>query len=329
LYLLVDHSEAHRTFDEIQLAHVEIVGKDGYDASLLCFSPDEPSPQRTFLKFDPAAGALPLTGTDPGARPGFPPKSPQNWMLFSEKILFLSSGGVSKPGVWLLPVSQLEAALAPQRQARLGQKAQAAAAAQQVRKQLLAKYDRNHNGVIDPEEREVALDDPAFIESELDVINANHNGWLDADELAYFDANKNKILDPKEQAGIDIAQHLLAERLLKKFDANGDGVLEPPEFAELVQACMGAGGGPRPDLSFQAADANHDGHIDEPELEALLKQQTRRSLRLAGATGAAVLSQMRPEANQTVDPKLVFKLTVESFWRNHGGASNKARGATP
>ncbi len=75
---------------------------------------------------------------------------------------------------------------------------------------LLTKYDHNHNGVIDLPEREEALDDPDFIEAELDMIDTNHNGRLDAPELAYFDANQNKILDPKEQAGIDIAQRLLA-----------------------------------------------------------------------------------------------------------------------
>jgi Ca2+-binding EF-hand superfamily protein len=329
LYFLVDHSEAHKTVDENQLVRVQIVGKEGYDATLLCFSPDQPSPQKIFLKFDSSTGSPPLTGINPGAHPTFP-KLPQNWMLFTTNLLFLSSGGGPKPGVWLMPVSQIEAALAPQKQAQRNKQAQASAAAEQIRKNLLAKYDHNHNGVIDPEEKEEALDDPAFIESELDVIDANHNGWLDAEELAYFDANRNKILEPKEQAGIDIAQYLFAQRLLKKFDANGDGVLDRSEFGELVQACFGAGNGTRPDLSFQAADANHDGHIDESELEALLKQQTRRGLRLAGATGAAALNQMRPNANQPVDPKLVFKLTVESYWRNPGGVTNKpTKGATP
>ena len=67
--------------------------------------------------------------------------------------------------------------------------------------------------MIDPDEKESALDDPAFIESELDIIDGNHNGWLDAVEFGYFDANKNRILKTKEQAGVDIAQHRLVERL--------------------------------------------------------------------------------------------------------------------
>ena len=50
LYLLMDHSEAVQN---------KVVGKDGYNAALLCFSHDLPLPQKIFLKFDDSDGCPP------------------------------------------------------------------------------------------------------------------------------------------------------------------------------------------------------------------------------------------------------------------------------
>jgi len=336
LFLLVDHSEAHNVTVGDMVRQTQIVAKEGYHAKLLCLSPGLSAPQTLFLKFDAPGDCAPLEGLDPGSRQGIP-HPPGNWMLFTSNFLVFENDGCGvKPGVWLMPVSQLEEALAPQKQAQRAQMAQAAAAAaaavEQTRKNLLAKYDRNHNGTIDPDEKEEALDDPAFIESELDVIDANHNGWLDADELAYFDANTNKILDPKEQAGIEIAQHLLAERLLKEYDVKGDGLLDNAEFNDLAQVFMaGPRGGPRPDLSFQSADANHDGHVDLAELETLLKRQTLRALTLSNRMrGATPVTPMIGNPRQSVDSQRRFKEAVEFYWQNPGGRINKPpKQATP
>ena len=82
---------------------------------------------------------------------------------------------------------------------------------------------------------------------------------------------KIKFWKPKEQAGIEIAQHLLAARLLKKFDVNGDGCLDRQKFNELVQSGPNASARPMSGFSFQSADANHDGKIDLAELEVFLK----------------------------------------------------------
>ena len=109
-------------------------------------------------------------------------------------------------------------------------------------------------------------------------------GLLDPEELAFFDPDKNKILEPKEQAGIDIAEHLLAERLLKKFDANGNGVLDRSEFFNL-QASLKTNGAIMPNSiqNFSMWDKNHDGVIDLAELESFMKQRLR--LRTSSAWG--------------------------------------------
>ena len=167
------------------------------------------------------------------------------------------------------------------------------------------------------------MDDPAFIESELDTIDANDNGWLDATELAWFDANQNKILEPKEQAGIEIAQHLLAERLLKKFDANGDGFLDRTEINDLLKSSMETSSRSMPGFSSPFPDDNHDGHIDLGELETFLKQQTRSGLRSRGMPGTVSFNQMRMDASQSVDPRQRFKAAVESYWQNPGSVTNR------
>jgi Ca2+-binding EF-hand superfamily protein len=296
----------------------------------LCISHDLPAPQKFFLKFD-APNDTPPVASDLGS-----------WMLFTSDLLLLglesprnvmwavtgNYNDVYKPGVWLMPVSQIEPDITAQKQIYLAKQkqesAQAAAAAEQTQKSLLAKYDHNHNGVIDPAEKEEALDDPDYIESELDKIDANHNGWLDAGEVVWFDTNTNKILEPKEQAGIDIAQHLLAQRLLKQFDANGDGLLDRSEFNELWQSGNFMPNNPITRfLPVPFPDDNHDGKVDLGELETFLKQQTRTGLRSSGMRGPALFNQISTNPGQPVDPRQMFKAAVESYWQNPVVVTNR------
>jgi Ca2+-binding EF-hand superfamily protein len=334
LYLLEDHSVAQIVSDKYgTIVQRQIFDKDGYHAKLLCFAQGLPVPQKLFLKFEAPNACPPVAGVLAGSRQGFP-HPPPTWMLFSSNLLFFGLETQSPPddsigcgyklGVWFMTISQLETALTPQKQAQFAQLARAAAAAEQLRKDFMAKYDRNHNGVIDPEEREEALDEPAFIKANLDVIDANQNGWLDAAELAYFDANTNKILEPKEQAGIEIAQHLLAEKLFNEFDVNGDGVLDIKEFIDLVQASFGSGM-QMAHPWFARADDNHDGRIDLEELEIFLKRQTSDSLRSRGRPGPEMMNPRRTIPIQPGDAQIRFKAALESYWQNPGGAIHRPR----
>ena len=102
-------------------------------------------------------------------------------------------------------------------------------------KAALAKYDLNHDGQFDLEEWEAAISDPAFLELEVDRIDLNKNDQLDLDEPAYFDANRNGVLDEPELAGILAIQHILAAKVLKEYDANRNASLEREEFDEFVR----------------------------------------------------------------------------------------------
>ncbi|HXI71291.1 MAG TPA: EF-hand domain-containing protein [Verrucomicrobiae bacterium] len=335
LYVFVDHAVVTNVSDRY---HWTVVEKDGCHAQLVCLSRDCPDPVIVPLKFHSDLGQLPLKSLADKTGDSIAPVSndpQQTWLFFGGNMLYI--GQKHTPGVWGIPIAELELAVTAQKQIQLDKKAQEAAQAsaaakqaqiekERVQKNLLSQYDLNRNGIIDPDEKEAALDDPAFIASELDGIDANHNGWLDASELAYFDANTNKILEPKERTGIELAQHLLAKNLLKKFDASDDGFLDRQEFNELFQPSMATSIRSMPGMSgipFPFPDDNRDGHIDLGELETFLKQQTRGGVRLRGLPGAAVFNQMRTGGNQPVDVGQIFKLTVEAYWQNPGGATNR------
>jgi Ca2+-binding EF-hand superfamily protein len=314
-------------------------------------------------------------------------------MHFAGDNLYIGQGDIL--GFFTIPVSEIEANIAAQKQTFIAKKHEEDEAKRQLQEKVLARYDHNHNGVIDAEEKEEALDDPDFIESELGEIDTNQNGWLDAEELVWFDANTNKTLEPKEQAGIEITQHLLAERLLKQFDANGDGLLDRTEFNNLQYSVIGTSK-PRWELQFvdtnhdghldlgeletflqqqtrsglpsrpmrdllaerllkqfdangdglldrtefnnlqdsvigtsesrwelQFVDINHDGHLDLRELETFLQQQTRSGPPSRPMQGSVVLNQMRTNPNQPVDPRQLFKATVESYWQNPVVVTNR------
>jgi hypothetical protein len=298
LYLMADHSEK----------------KDGYNASLFCFSRDLSAALKVRLNFE-ASDAFPAgIGFAPGiAMPGT--VGNRGWMQFTTNLMLCGRYSVPedfKPGLWVMPVSQLEPAIAAQKQMQLEREAQAVGAAAQTKKDLLTKYDLNHNGIIDPDEKEAALDEPAFIESELDIIDANHNGLLDAKELAYFDVNQNKLLELKEQTGIEIAQHLLAESFLKRFDVNGDGLLDEREISDLVQVNTQT----TSDDFFYSQDRNHDRHIDLGELEIFLQNQTFSHLRPNEIISWARFKSAQRINRPVVDPRQIFQEDVEYYWQN-------------
>jgi hypothetical protein len=92
--------------------------------------------------------------------------------------------------------------------------------------QLLEKYDANHNGVLDPEEKAAAKADWEANRAErekkmLERFDANHNGVLDPEE---------KEAAHKEWRARDEARRA---DMLKKYDADGDGKLSDTEREAL------------------------------------------------------------------------------------------------
>ena len=219
-------------------------------------------------------------------------------------------------GLWIIPWSDLNrtltAALAEKRDE---QRARSAAIQEQWAK-LQQQYHLTQRETFRPEEKEAMIDDPAFLELELDKIDANHNGRLDAEELIYFDANQNKELDPKERSGIGIAQNLLAQVLLNEFDRHRDGKLQEAECLELWNETEFRGGRRLPPLipSLRQFDKNGDGEITIVELEAFLKDHTMKSLM----------------PNSVISPDQAARMMkgyVEGFWARARGESENLSSA--
>jgi hypothetical protein len=82
----------------------------------------------------------------------------------------------------------------------------------QVMQRLLAKFDANHNGKLDPEERAAAQ-----------AALQGHDGGDAAGPLAGGDKEGDKAANRAELG------KKLKEEMLKKFDANGNGKLDPEE----------------------------------------------------------------------------------------------------
>ena len=181
---------------------------------------------------------------------------------------------------------------------------------EELRQRIFAKYDLNRDGKFNLEERESAFTDSDFIAFELDNIDTNQNGRLDAEELEWFDANQNHVLDPAEEAGIEAAQKLLAAKLLKTFDENADGGLDENEFSQVLSRDSATDKpGMRVWSGFSMYDRDHSQLLNIEELELYLEHSTlqdvRRKILQTDRRQMAVL--MRP-------PRPTFKQMVEMYW---------------
>src|SRR6185369_10191809 len=94
-----------------------------------------------------------------------------------------------------------------------------------LKMRINARYDRNGNGVLDPDELQTMQADrdklSAFKGAALRRYDANHNGVLDPDE-------RQRMLTERQAFLKDVQGKLLA-----KFDTNHDGKLDPPERAVM------------------------------------------------------------------------------------------------
>ncbi len=123
---------------------------------------------------------------------------------------------------------------------------------------LLAKYDLNHNGILDQAERAAMERDPAYQreekavrQDELDALSKaifkkydlSGDGRLDRDELEAIRIGVRMYSEapPSMLAGRKILVAPLltkdfppAAQILKKYDANKDGALDAAEFKALA-----------------------------------------------------------------------------------------------
>lgn len=134
LFFMVDHSVIQKVVGNDQvLVSSKAVAKDGYGAILYCFSHDIPDAVKLYLKFDSSDNCPPGIGGE-----YMPPEEfkPPTWITFGGDNLFFGlekankfsingnqrTGIGCKAGVWMLPTSQLDSALAEQKRIRKAEK---------------------------------------------------------------------------------------------------------------------------------------------------------------------------------------------------------------
>jgi Ca2+-binding EF-hand superfamily protein len=144
---------------------------------------------------------------------------------------------------------------------------------------FFAKYDKNHNGVIDEDEKDsIRKDYAADPEGDLKRFDKNHDGKLDdaeiaaikpptgkgkngaaADLFAKYDKNHNGVIDADEKDALrkDYAANPTGE--LKKFDKNSDGKLDDEEIAAIKPPTMKKGGGKAAKTDKAASKADEAG----------------------------------------------------------------------
>jgi hypothetical protein len=130
------------------------------------------------LKFDLPRGQPPLKSL--AEKMGQTPwETKPAWIFFAGDALYI--GQPDTLGIWSIPASEVETAVVAQKQLLLAGEERARKAAGQFQKDFLAKYDRNHNGVLDPEEKQKAMDDPGYTKFMANVMQADRaraNGRL-------------------------------------------------------------------------------------------------------------------------------------------------------
>jgi hypothetical protein len=189
LYVMADHSEQKEIENEQKhlIVGTEFHPRDGYNASLFCFSRDLPAAHQVRLKFEASDGCPPTAGTEyksgfaiPGA------VGNQVWMQFTTNLLLCGCYAAPdnfKPGIWVASldpiVSEANALKQMQFKTRLQEKAkaeqiekEAQAKDQQSRQAFLLKYDLNHNGIIDDDELDAAREDPYYLKFRLEQMRA-------------------------------------------------------------------------------------------------------------------------------------------------------------
>jgi Ca2+-binding EF-hand superfamily protein len=141
---------------------------------------------------------------------------------------------------------------------------------------LVAKYDLNGNGKIDANEhREYARALSRQRQAEAKML-AVQTSKLSADERKFF-------VPPQ-----------ITPEVLKQYDTNQDGRLEPEEYAPLVADTTAAA-----KKEFQQYDANGDGKLDKEELKAAepaLKQKRQ------AARGSIPENHNFPKTDSTNSP---------------------------
>ena len=146
-----------------------------------------------------------------------------------------------------------------------------AAKADGPKAKFFAKYDKNHNGVIDEDEKDaISKDYTASPDGDLRRFDKNRDGKLDDQEIAAI----------KPPTGKGKAASTGTTSLLAKYDKNQNGVVDADE-KDAVRKDYAAS----PDGALKKFDKNADGKLDDEEIAAIKLPSEKKNGGKAGKAG--------------------------------------------
>jgi Ca2+-binding EF-hand superfamily protein len=148
-----------------------------------------------------------------------------------------------------------------------------AAKADGPKAKFFAKYDKNHNGVIDADEKDaIRKDYAANPTGDLKRFDKNNDGKLDDEELAAI-----KPPTGKGKAGSTAVADFFA-----KYDKDHSGSIDADERAVIRKDYTA-----NPDGALKKFDKNKDGKLDDEEIAAIKVPTEKKSGGKTGKGGKA------------------------------------------
>ncbi len=142
-----------------------------------------------------------------------------------------------------------------------------AAKADGKKAKLIAKYDKNGNGIIDGEEKDALRKDfAADPKGDLKQYDTNGDGKLSDEEIAAIKPGSGKKGGETKKAGGNKMATLVA-----KYDKNGNGVIDGEE-ADALRKDFAAD----PNGTLKQFDLNGDGKLSDEEIAAIKPGATKK-----------------------------------------------------
>jgi TolB-like protein len=284
----------------------QLIENNGHHAFLYCLENESKKVLKINLKFDLEHGKWPAEN--------YPPMP---WMVHIAESMVI--GRPDGGGFWIIPETQLETAINREKGPGLRKKAERLAGMERMQRELIARYDQDHDGVLNPAEQELAVNDIRWLEVNWPLIDVNGNGYLDAqDNLSIFDANKNGKAEEAEISAMETIQTIISANLVERLDENNDGGLD---LIELKLMRTDERNVDKQRFVFDQSlkswadhDTNHDGRLDKAELEPMITALTLRSIHMARPGQFTFRTQITPNWK---DPEVrnMLKAAVENLWR--------------
>ena len=304
---------------------------DGRDATLLVCDQEFTAPILVPLKF---------SGRKPADKPiqaSISAPSAKIWLLPTPAGLAI--GTLEVDGFWFVPQGQLDAELDRRRKILRTTPGAVDQASPQQQKRLVDAYDKNRNGVLDPQEKLAMIIDPAYLRQNWPSIDTNQNQILDVDDLLFFDMDGDGKAAHEEIDAIGLMQDFVAADLFLKFDRNKDGGLDAEEMRAMTASIQKSAldwAGARVEFSVSLQfDVNHDGKLNQVEFKEMLKSRLMARLfagmhmsQSAELRSLQLRNPMTRYSPATAEGRAACRVALEALWayRRQGlSASDRPR----